>query len=320
MLTPRRRQQKLLSIIVPVYNEQDVICDFLHALVHASKDWGLNIEIIIINDASKDSTLLKLKELKQQLPIKIISFSRNFGKECALTAGLEHCKGDMAVLVDADFQHPLEVIPEFIQAWEEGYDMVYGVRQSRGDEKPVKRWLTHTFYRLFDKITPIDIPRNAGDFRLLDRKVIDAMNKLQERQRYMKGLYAWVGFNSKSIYFTVQQRAAGTSSWSFFRLLELALTGITSFSDVPLRVWSIIGAIISLLAFVYGSFILIKTLVIGSDLPGFATLIVAIMFLGGIQLLSVGILGEYISRIFNEVKQRPKYIVAESDGFDEAMK
>lgn len=320
MLTARLRQQKLLSIIVPVYNEQDVINDFLHALVHASKDWGLNIEIIIINDASKDSTLLKLKELKQQLPIKIISFSRNFGKECALTAGLEHCKGDMAVLVDADFQHPLEVIPEFIQAWEEGYDMVYGVRQSRDDEKPLKRWLTHTFYRLFDKITPIDIPRNAGDFRLLDRKVIDAMNRLQERQRYMKGLYAWVGFNSKSIYFTVQQRAAGTSSWSFFRLLELALTGITSFSDVPLRVWSIIGSIISLLAFVYGSFILIKTLVIGSDLPGFATLIVAIMFLGGIQLLSVGILGEYIGRVFNEVKQRPKYIIAESHGFDETLK
>lgn len=313
----RSRQQKLLSIIVPVYNEEEVIDDFLQALHDASQNWHIATEIIVINDASRDGSLARLKALQQQYALKIVSFSRNFGKECALTAGLEHCHGDMAILIDADFQHPLEVIPEFLAAWEEGYDMVYGIRQSRDDEKPLKRWLTHTFYRFFNKITPIDIPQNAGDFRLLDRKVISALNQLQERERYMKGLYAWVGFQSKGIYFTVQPRAAGKSSWNFFRLVELAITGITSFSDLPLRVWSIIGAFISLLAFIYGSFIVIKTLIGGVDFPGFATLIVAIMFLGGIQLLSVGILGEYISRIFNEVKQRPKYIIGEAIGFDE---
>ncbi len=314
----RSRQQHLLSVVVPVYNEEDVIGDFLHALHAASQSWGMPTEILVINDASRDTTLARLKALRQDIPIKILSFSRNFGKECALTAGLEYCQGDVALLIDADFQHPLDVVPQFIEAWEEGYDMVYGVRQSRGDEKPIKRWLTHTFYRLFNKITPIDIPKNAGDFRLLDKKVVTALNQLPERARYMKGLYAWVGFQSKGIYFTVQPRAAGQSSWNFFRLIELALTGITAFSDLPLRVWSIVGAIISLFAFVYGSFIVIKTLVAGADFPGFATLIVAIMFLGGIQLLSVGILGEYISRIFNEVKQRPTYIISEQIGFDKS--
>lgn len=313
----RSRQHKTLTVIVPVYNEQEIIADFLRALHVASEAWHIHTTILVVNDASRDETLQRLREVHQEIPIKILSFSRNFGKECALTAGIAHCTTDLAVLIDGDFQHPINTIASFLDAWEEGYDMVYGVRHSRDDEKPIKRWLTHTFYRLFNKITPIDIPQNAGDFRLLDRKVMDAMNQLQERERYMKGLYAWVGFKSKAIYFTVQPRAGGKSSWNFFRLVELALTGITSFSDLPLRVWSIIGAIVSLLAFIYGSFILLKTLILGIDLPGFATLVVAILFLGGIQLLSIGILGEYIGRIFTEVKQRPSYIIAERIGFND---
>jgi glycosyltransferase involved in cell wall biosynthesis len=255
-------------------------------------------------------------QLPKSYHIKLLALSRNFGKENALTAGLEHCTGDVAIILDSDFQHPLEMIPVFLKHWGEGYEMVYGVRENRDDESSVKRGFANLFYWLMAKITKIDIPSNAGDFRLLDRKVVDSLNQFQERSRFMKGLYAWVGFKRLAVPFKVQERAAGKSSWGLGRLTELAITGITSFSDIPLRVWGFIGFVISLISLVYAIYIITVTLLFGADLPGFPSIIVALMFFGGIQLLSIGILGEYIARIFSEVKQRPKYIVEQKHGFE----
>lgn len=321
-----QRQQALkqntlsISCIVPVYNEEPNVDAFFKALHDELKKLTHQFEIIIVDDGSKDHTVSKVLKLKEEIDIKLIALSRNFGKETALTAGLEHCQGDVAILMDADFQHPIEVLPEFLKQWSEGYDMVYGVRDNRDHESPVKRHLSHLFYWLMSKITHIDVPNGAGDFRLLDRKVIDAINLFQERTRFMKGLYAWIGFKKVAVPFAVQKRAAGDSSWGLSRLAELAITGITSFSDVPLRVWGFIGFVISLISLIYAIYFVTITLIYGADLPGFPSLIVAVMFLGGIQLLSIGILGEYIARIFTEVKQRPKYLVEKKYGFEDGSR
>jgi glycosyltransferase involved in cell wall biosynthesis len=274
-------------------------------------------EIVVVDDGSTDTTVDQVLAFAQIHPIRLIKFSRNFGKETALTAGLEHSRGDVVIILDADFQHPLELIPVFLQKWSEGYDMVYGVRTNRDDETRIKRFLANCFYGFLSKITKTHIPYGAGDFRLLDRKVVNALNQCEERGRFMKGLYGWVGFKSVAVPFTVQKRIGGNSSWKLGRLTELALTGITLFSDVPLRVWSFIGFIVSLIAFFYALYITTITLIFGVDVPGFATIVVAVMFFGGIQLLSIGILGEYLARVFNEVKQRPKYIVESTFGFSD---
>jgi len=323
-MTSDVRPQKLInkqitiSCIVPVYNEQAIVSDFIHHLDEALAQLTHQFEIIVIDDGSQDQTANTVMQLCQTLKhVKLISFSRNFGKETALTAGLEHCTGEVAVLIDADFQHPINLIVTFLQKWSEGYDMVYGVRNNRANESCIKRSFARLFYHLMAKITKINIPSNAGDFRLLDRKVIDALNKIEERERYMKGLYAWVGFKSIAVPFDVQARAGGKSSWKFTRLTELAITGITSFSDVPLRMWGFIGFIISLIALIYAFYFILKTLIYGVDVPGFPSILVGIMFFGGVQLMSIGILGEYIARIFHEVKHRPKYIVEEKCGFGE---
>lgn len=321
-MLPIKRQAALndksvfISCVVPVYNEAENVQAFFPKLHESLRKLTNRYEIIVVDDGSKDSTVEKLLELSDDYPIKLIGFSRNFGKETALTAGLENCSGDVAILMDADFQHPIEVLPEFLKFWSEGYQMVYGVRNNRDKESAIKRNFARFFYWLMTKITKIDIPNNAGDFRLLDRKVVDALNNFQERSRFMKGLYAYIGFKKIAVPFEVQERAAGTSSWRFTRLTELAITGITSFSDVPLRVWGFVGFIVSTIALVYAIYFVTVTLIYGADLPGFPSLIVAVMFLGGIQLLSIGILGEYIARIFTEVKQRPKYIVEVKHGFD----
>ncbi len=306
-----------ISCIVPVYNEEEVIESFLAKLQEQLKALSPHFEIIIIDDGSADHTVERIVGLPKSYHIKLLALSRNFGKEAALTAGLEHCSGDVVIITDADFQHPTEMIPTFLDQWAEGYDMVYGVRSNRDDESLLKRAFAGLFYGLMTKISRINIPSNAGDFRLLDKKVVAALNSIEERGRFMKGLYSWVGFKSIAVPFTVQKRAGGKSSWKFSRLTELALTGITLFSDIPLRIWSLIGFIISLIALVYALYIVTITLIFGVDVPGFATITVAIMFFGGIQLLSIGILGEYIARIFNEVKRRPKYIVGNRFGFDE---
>lgn len=322
-MLPIKRQQALknksvfISCIVPVFNEASNVEAFFSKLNACLSDLTHQFEIIVIDDGSKDNTVEKVLSLPSEYRVKLIGFSRNFGKETALTAGLEHCAGDVAIIMDADFQHPIEVLPEFMKHWAEGYQMVYGVRKNRKTESAIKRNLANLFYWLMAKITKIEIPNNAGDFRLLDKKVVQALNTFQERIRFMKGLYAWVGFKKIAVPFEVQERAAGKSSWGLGRLTELAITGITSFSDIPLRVWGIIGSIVSLISLIYAVYIVTVTLIFGADLPGFPSIIVAVMFLGGIQLLSIGILGEYIARIFTEVKQRPKYIVETRHGFEE---
>jgi len=306
-----------ISCVVPVYNEEAVIGDFLQALSGYMAQLSKHYEIIVVNDGSKDSSADKVVSLSKHLKIKLLSLSRNFGKEAAMTAGLEHCQGDVVVFLDADFQHPVEVLASFLKHWSEGYDMVYGVRKNRNAESAFKRNFAHLFYWLMSKITNIDVPNNAGDFRLFDRKVVNALKQFPERTRFMKGLYAWIGFKKIGVPYEVQERAGGSSSWGMVKLFELALAGITSFSDIPLRVWGLIGFIISFISLLYAIYMLTSTLMFGTDLPGFPTLVVAIMFLGGIQLLSIGILGEYIARIFTEVKQRPKYLIEYKHGFEE---
>lgn len=305
-----------ISCVIPVFNEAENVQPFLTELNKALVSITQDFEIIVVNDGSKDNTVEKILDLPKGLKVKLLSFSRNFGKENALTAGLEHSNGDVTILMDADFQHPIEVLPEFLRYWSMGYDMVYGVRKNRNNESRAKRHFSHLFYWLMSKITKIEIPNNAGDFRLLDKKVVKTLNSFQERSRFMKGLYAWVGFKKIEVPFDVPNRTRGTSSWGFTRLTELAMTGITSFSDIPLRVWGFVGFVVSLLSLIYAVYIVTVTLLFGADLPGFPSIIVAIMFLGGIQLLSIGILGEYIARIFTEVKQRPNYIIESKHGFD----
>lgn len=312
-------QNKTVSIscIVPVYNEEAVILVFLASLQKVLGELTQQFEIIIVDDGSRDQTVQKILSLPKNPHIKLLGLSRNFGKEVALTAGIEHASGEVVILVDADFQHPVEMITTFLKYWSEGYDMVYGTRTHRASEAYFKRNFARLFYWLMGKIAKIDIPNNAGDFRLMDSKIIAALKQFPERTRFMKGLYAWVGYKKIAIPYEVKDRVAGKSSWGFNKLAELAITGITSFSDVPLRVWGFIGFLISLIAFIYAIYITTVTLLFGADLPGFPTLVVAIMFLGGIQLLSIGILGEYIARIFTEVKQRPKYLLQVKEGFDD---
>ena len=323
MHTETSRQQQLdnktlaIHCVVPVHNEADNITAFLAELHKKLASITQNYRIILVDDGSSDNSVELASEYLAQSHLQILSFSRNFGKEAALTAGLAHASGDVCIIIDADFQHPIDTIDQFLSRWVEGYDMVYGTRECRRNESFLKRSFSRLFYGLMSSITKVSIPANAGDFRLLDRKAVEAMNQLPERERFMKGLYAWIGFNRIAVPFTVQNRRSGISSFRFTHLFELALVGITSFSNIPLRVWSILGAIISFIAFVYGIMIVCDTLFTGVDIPGYATITVAIMFFGGIQLLSVGILGEYIARIFSEVKQRPTYVIAKKQGIDD---
>lgn len=305
-----------ISCVVPVYNEEAVIEQFIIQLHRTLQSVCDRYEIIVVDDGSRDATVEKLLQLPLDCPIKLLALSRNFGKEVALTAGIEHCSGQVCILLDADFQHPLETIPHFLTQWGEGYDMVYGIRQDRGTETWLKRCFAGMFYWTMKKISNIDIPSDAGDFRLLDKKIVQAIKDFPERTRFMKGIYGWIGYKKIGVPFQVKKRRGGKSSWGFTRLAELAITGIISFSDVPLRVWGFIGFLISSVAIIYATYIVTVTLLYGTDLPGFPSLIVAIMFLGGIQLLSIGILGEYIARIFTEVKQRPKYLIRIKEGFE----
>jgi glycosyltransferase involved in cell wall biosynthesis len=310
------KKEVYISCVVPLHNEEDNVISFFTQLQELLRSLTNSFEIIAVDDGSRDLTVDKIKRLPEDYRVKLLSFSRNFGKESALTAGLEYSAGDVVILLDADFQHPLAVLPLFLKEWGAGFDMVYGVRENRDNESRSKRGFARLFYWIMGQITQIDIPNDAGDFRLLDRKVVTTLNSIKEHTRFMKGLYAWVGFKKIAVSYVVQERAAGKSSWGFVKLTELAITGITSFSNVPLRIWGFIGFIISLLSLIYAVYIISVTLLYGADLPGFPTLAAAIMFFGGIQLLSIGILGEYIARIFTEVKMRPNYIIDEKQGFE----
>lgn len=307
-----------ISCIVPVYNEAATIKLFLDKLLAFMKTLSDHIEIIVVNDGSQDATGQIITTLSMTIPsVKVIQFSRNFGKEMAITAGLEHASLETVVIIDADFQHPFHVIGTFLESWGDGYDMVYGLRKDRENESFFRRTLAKLFYRLMNHISRADIPPNAGDFRLLDRKVVDAINRSPETTRFMKGLYSWVGFKSKGVIFQVDNRPVGESRWQFWRLVELAVTGIVAFSDVPLRMWSLLGMIISCIAFLIAGYIIFDTLIEGVKVPGYATLLTAIIFFGGLQLLSIGIIGEYIAKIFHEVKKRPKYLIANKIGFED---
>lgn len=308
---------KLISCIVPVYNEETVISEFVAALNNTLKQQPYTYEIVLIDDGSQDNTPLIIQQLRGQYPLRYLCFSRNFGKEKAISAGLDHAKGDAVIIMDSDFQHPFELLSEFIAQWEKGYDMVYAVRKNRSDESWLKRTCAKTFYQFTSRINRVNIPANAGDFRLLDRKIVTALQKLPERNRFMKGLYSWVGFKQIAIPFEVQPRKSGTSQWSFYSLLDLAITGITSFTAFPLRLIALGGIGVATLSIIYAIWIVFSTLVFGIQTPGWATIVTTITFFGGLQLFALGVVGEYIGRVFDEVKHRPHYIIDEESSFDD---
>lgn len=302
-----------LSCVVPAHNEEHNLEAFLRALAQAVQPLTADFEIIVVNDGSRDGTHDVALRLADELPLRYIALSRNFGKEAALSAGIDHARGNAVLLIDADFQHPLALVPQMHALWQSGFDMVYGVIADRGAESGAKRVGTHVFYWLMNAGNQVKVPPNAGDFRWMDRKVADAMKALPERNRFMKGLYAWVGFKTAALPFVPLERAGGVSSFNLRSLGSLALSGLTSFTTLPLRVWSMAGGVISLAALAYGLWIALETLVFGNPLDGWPTLAASIMLFSGVQLMSIGILGEYIGRIYDEVKCRPTYLVTRDE-------
>ena len=300
----------MVSLVIPVFNEADVLDLFLARTTEVMTAAELDWEYVFVNDGSSDSTLSKLIALSgTNHRVRVVDLSRNFGKEAALSAGLNHVRGNVIIPIDVDLQDPPELIPKFVEKWREGYDVVYGVRERRDEDSIAKRATADIFYRVFNSISPTHIPDNAGDFRLMDERVVAVLRTLPERNRFMKGLFSWVGFNSIGVPYSRPARVAGETKWNFRKLWNFALDGIFSFSTVPLRIWSYIGVTISLLSFLYAIFIVGRVLLLGKDLPGYASLVTIVLFLGGIQLISLGIIGEYIGRLFLEAKQRPVYVV-----------
>lgn len=305
----QRPERPRLTCILPAYNEADNLRQMIPELSAYLQRFSDDVELLVVDDGSQDDTAHLIATLAHEYPVSLLQLSRNFGKEAALSAGIDHADGDVVLLMDSDGQHPLEVVEQFFHHWRQGWDMVYGVREDRSDESGPKRHLTQLFYKVLSHSAEINIHPDAGDFRLLDRKVIQALRQLPERSRMMKGLYAWVGFPSKAVTFQVAPRMAGTTKFRLGRLSSLAMTGFTSFSNAPLRIWILLGASVSVLSLLYAFVIVIRTLLFGSDVPGWPTIAAGIAFLGGIQLFSIGILGEYIARIFTEVKARPLYLI-----------
>ena len=305
----------MLSIVVPIYNESLNLDGFFARLIPALEGTGESFEVICIDDGSRDDSVAKLKLVNQADPrVKLLVFSRNFGKEAALSAGLANAAGDAVIPIDADLQHPPEMISQMVAKWREGYDVVYAVRRERTGQGFLSRLQAHAFYWLFEKLSEVHMPREVGDFRLLDRKVVDAINAMPERTRFMKGIFAWVGFRQIGIPYDQEERQFGETSFNLVRLLRFAFDGLVAFSDMPLRMWTVIGAVISGFAFFYIVVRLVRTLVYGIDVPGYESIIVIMLFLGGIQLITLGIIGHYLGRVFNEVKGRPLYIVRERLG------
>ncbi|WP_137747748.1 glycosyltransferase family 2 protein [Acidovorax sp. NB1] len=299
-----------ITVICPMKNEAVNLPAFFARLVPVIESIASTYEILCVNDGSDDDTLATLLLEREKNPhVRIADLSRNFGKEAALTCGIELAQGEIVVPMDADLQHPPETIVEMVQRWREGYDVVLAKRKNRETEGWLRRKTAKWFYSMQNEISEVEIPADVGDFRLMDRKVIDALKRLPERRRFMKGLFAWVGFPHTTVTFVCEPRLAGNSKFSGWRLWNFALEGITSFSTVPLRVWTYIGSGISALAFISAIFLIIKTLIFGRDVPGYASLITSSLFLGGLQLAGLGILGEYIGRIYGEVKQRPIYVI-----------
>ena len=312
MHTDKRQTQPLLSAVIPFLNEEECIPALIAELDESLSKLGIPFELVLVDDGSRDRSVAVAKtELKKrpQITASVISLSRNFGKEAALTAGLEAANGDVIVPLDADLQDPPTIIPEMLEHWKQGYDVVYAVRRQRAGESKTKRFTAYGFYRLMGRLSKTEIPADTGDFRLMDRCVVEALLKLPERSRFMKGLFAWVGFQQTAVYYDRDPRKLGQTNWNYWKLWNFAIDGVTSFSRTPLQVWSYAGLAIALIALGYGSWMVLRTLLFGIDLPGYASLMTAVLFLGGIQLIGMGVLGEYLGRIFEEVKQRPLYLV-----------
>jgi polyisoprenyl-phosphate glycosyltransferase len=305
-----RGASPFVSLLVPVYNEEDAIEPFLAATSRVFQSLNLRFELLFINDGSSDQTLARLLAFSTTNPaIRIVDFSRNFSKEAALTAGIDYARGDVVVPIDVDLQDPPEVIGRFIELWREGYDVVYGLRSNRDSDEPSKRLTAKLFYKFFNYLSPVQIPENVGDFRLIDRRVVEVLKILPERNRFMKGLFTWVGFRSIGVPYERPRRKDGVSKWSYWRLWNFALDGVIGFSTLPLRIWIYVGMFAASSSFLYALFIIIWVIVKGIDVPGYASLMTVVLFMGGIQLMSLGIIGEYLGRIFVEIKRRPIYLV-----------
>ena len=304
---------KKISVLVPCHNEEKSLPLLYPELVklmdgNAAYEW----ELMFVNDGSTDATLDAMRQLRQQdRRVNIVDLSRNFGKEAAMLAGFDYVTGDCAVIIDADLQDPPELIPEMIRWWEQGYDDVYARRKTRGRESWLRKRLSLLFYKILQSSSRFDVLPNVGDFRLIDRCCINALKRMRESERYTKGMFSWIGFKKKEVEFDRGDRVAGSSSWNFRQLFSLAIDGITSFTNVPLRISTVVGFIVSMLAFLYMIYVFFKALIWGDPVQGYPTLVILILFLGGIQLLSLGVIGEYIGRIYNETKNRPDYIVRE---------
>ena len=311
---------KTVDIIVPCHNEQDnipVLCAELRRVFAANPQYRWRV--IMIDDGSTDGTLAAMRrEADNDSRTGYVSLSRNFGKENAMLAGFDRAQGDCAIIMDADMQHPPQLIPQMTALWEQGFDDVYAKRASRGREPWLRRKLSTAYYRLLQRMARVDILPDVGDFRLLDAKCLHSMRMMRETQRYTKGLYCWIGFRKKSIEFRQQSRTRGQSSFSYARLVDLAIEGITSYTTAPLRISTVMGVCVSLAALLYMVYVLLKTIFVGDPVQGYPTLIIVILFLGGLQLLSLGILGEYLGRVFHETKHRPVYLVAEERGTGDA--
>jgi glycosyltransferase involved in cell wall biosynthesis len=300
----------LLSVVVPAYNEEDVLNEFHKRLAAVLDSVSMTIEIVYVNDGSIDDTLGIMRRLRElDSRVAIVDLSRNFGKEIALTAGLDHANGDAVVVIDADLQDPPELIPELIKHWLAGYDVVYARRIARDGESVVKKATAHFFYRLMQVVGPIKIPEDTGDYRLLSRRAVDSLKQLRETHRFMKGLFAWIGFPQKAVSYRRDTRYAGRTKWGYWKLWNFALEGITSFTIAPLKGASYLGLVTAMAAFVYAAFVIYKTLAYGDPVAGYPSLMVAILFLGGVQLITIGVIGEYLGRTFDEAKQRPLYFV-----------
>ncbi|MCL6477965.1 MAG: glycosyltransferase family 2 protein [Peptococcaceae bacterium] len=311
----------VLSIVVPMYNEAENIGPFYTRTVKVLEDMGEPFEIVCVNDGSKDNTLETLLALREKDErIKIVDLSRNFGKEIALSAGIDFSSGCAVIPIDSDLQDPPELIPQLMAKWREGNDVVYATRVKREGEPWFKQWTARIFYRIIRMLTKFDIPKDTGDFRIMDRKVVDALKQLREQHRFMKGLFSWVGFRQASLPYYREPRFAGKSKWNYWKLWNFALEGITSFSYMPLQFATYFGFLVAAFAFIYGVYLIILTLLYSNPVPGYPSLMVVILFLGGVQLLTIGMIGEYIGRIYNETKKRPLYFVQNSYGFHHRVK
>ncbi|MGC8718847.1 MAG: glycosyltransferase family 2 protein [Thermodesulforhabdaceae bacterium] len=310
------KNRPVLSLVVPMYNEEENVEVFYNRAKKVLDSMRITYEIVCVNDGSSDGTLEKLLAIRERDPcVKVIDFSRNFGKEIALTAGLDFAQGEAVIPIDADLQHPPEVIPELVAKWREGYEVVLATRSKREGDGWLKSLTAHLFYRLASRIMSVRLPSNTGDFRLMNRQVVNVLRQIRERNRFMKGIFAWAGFRSATVYYHVAPRHAGKTKWNYWKLWNFAIEGITSFSYVPLQIATYLGFIVAGFAFLYALVIVVKTLIFGKVVPGYASLMTVILFLGGVQLVCIGILGEYVGRIYHEVKARPLYVVRKTWGF-----